>query len=198
MRTNTQERGSISVIISLIVLTVGAALIYQIPNMQKGLNTLHRQQKASTTSMEHLDLITEKIKQKYYLAATDPSCSSKELTRQKISGAFFCLPKSGQTCIVLNEFNSQSSVCAITSPPSLKWTFHTYSPRNSPKNISNRKANRAHTSNRITIPDKSSKIWKNCDSPTSICLRVAVCGVDVSPCRESKVVAERIIMLKKF
>ena len=192
------ERGSLSLIIVMVIMAVSTILIM---NYYTSLNfsiSLHKRQKQRVNLQPQMYQLAKLFQQSYVASQIDPTCSSLGkkgfYSARKINGIRFCLPKDGNLCVKNTINNVVSKHCIPTDSKSLNWKSPDGIKGIGKQKSSKTKSKGLVTKNSLTIPSTSKKsIWRSCSS--SPCVRLLLCPENQTTCTAKTAVASQIIRL---
>ncbi len=206
----TNQSGSISILIALGVVSVGALLVFQLSSSFQTVNRLQTAQKSRgniDVAMQRLGLT---IKHGYDLAQTYGDCNKvgigkKEMKTIKVNNLKICIANKKSLCVEHGEqSDTPDNLCLSLAPEMLDWTGGSQSSgvasrqSDSIKKSENRGGKKSDlpdplvSRNKIEIPPA---LNKSCDKPGDRCIRLVLCSGGETTCSLADAKATQIVRL---
>lgn len=190
------ERGSISILIALGVVSMAALVTLQMSSAYRTVHVRQTADKIRFNVSQTMQQLAMYMKQARAQALLDPTCAIAGSSAQPrtIEGVTFCLPNSGRYCVSIPQSSgSPIEACASSDETSLKWRSGSAA---SPAFgvVVNRPAPAGAITNRITIPAQTNtRIWRSCVGAE--CVRIALCPESNPACAPNEAIALQVIRL---
>jgi len=206
----TAQKGSISMLMVVMVIAFSAIILMQIPQALNNLNFTASYKKDIILDKLHLNNLARMIKAKHDLYKLDPTCTSVSAITHNpkvVNGLGICMPV-GDFCsssLTNNtSLNPMLTQCIRTDSNSLDWQKITNTPvppskvakgNNYILGSSSTQFNFANKAVSINIPlQTDTSVWRECASVAG-CVKLSLCPLGKTSCSQNQVETEIVVKL---
>lgn len=192
------QKGSVSIILALVLSVFALIIIAQAPGDFKALNKLHKNIKESQLVENEIYQIANLVKNSFDVGQMDSACSStggNAYEKKVFMGNVLCIPKNQGLCIG----SGVNKICVSTTVENMNWKSGSLSNVNIKKyNESKSSIGASETQTRLVVPNTTNTdFWKTCSAP-AICLRLVICSAGQTNCTLEEAQAIQTIRLGDF